>query len=782
MRKILALMLVLCIFSAPLVCRAEEDDNRLWFDLDLSEYTDDNPIVKNGVTGSSDSITVYGREDYNAPAVNSISAISGETKYITTGHTDGAGNAYGVIQLEDALARPMSESDALTVEFWTKSDTPAASYLYYKFFKLSAFPYQSSLYDGSIDWEVSVQSAVNAENRFAKNTSDSPYYVKSAVNGFPQNIWTHYVLTREWDSVNECFNSVVYINGVKKSSGSGGMKYIENEYGFTIGGSGSAPKTYQGSFGSFRVYLSAMSDAEAKERYIATKDDYFELPKSMELLAPAQDMEISPSEGRITVEFDNFIDKSTLNEITFKTSSGEDIPGGVFVETEEGNTKTAELYFGKLDAESEYVLHIGAVSSINNYVVEARDIIIKTTGIYMVNEDFSDYPTGEIGDISDSPLTFFSSGINNSAEDFSVKEQTSKSTGETIKYLEMKTRNFTASKDSYLAYDFPSGYNKDFVAEIGVRGQGGNSNRSIRFLQSNYVTIGSFSSGTTMSNGSTVGLPTPKTYSNSITDEFGFLNMVFVFRINENGTYTVTGTCPNNPDVSYEAITNFTEAKQLRAMNQYNAGSEVLTTELSHFRLYEYVPPKIVLTNISSLNRDSDYLEVVFSDDMKGFTEDSITILKEDGQRLNTSFEEYDEDTRTARIRINEYFDYGAYYIMSADGIESTSGVALDHTETEFRIPDYELYSSVTQVYGGLSINIANNTYSPKNALIAAVCFDGEGKIIKTVSKRLDVSSISAKKENISIDDSVKKVSVYVWDVIDGENRATTARPYTFEY
>ncbi|MBP3360918.1 MAG: hypothetical protein J6N52_08710 [Clostridia bacterium] len=787
MKKISAILLALCIAGMQLtgIYAAEpaENEDALYFDMDLSEYDGDNRVVKNKVTDSADGITVYGRDDAY-PEVDEISAVSGTTKYITTGQTASKGASYGVVQLDNSLAQPMHESDELTVEFWTRSDAPVSSYLYYKFFKLSLASYENSVYDDSIDWEMSVQSTVNAENRFARNSTNATDYAKVAVSNFPQKSWTHYVLTRTWDELNERYNTVVYINGAKKTSASGGKKMSAADCSMTIGGSGAASKTYQGSIGEFRVYLKALDADRARALYLDTKDNYADLPKSMKLVSPSGDMSVSPSEGHIGITFDNFIDKSTLDEITFtKKDDGSEAAGGIFIRTEEGNTRTADIYFGRLEKNSEYVLSIGAVKSINGYVFEGAEYTVKSNDTYLLNEDFSDWPIGEVSEVPEgSPLYFFSSGTGDSTADFAIAEATSKSTGKTIKYMEMKTRDESGAKDSYLAYNFSSGYTGDFVVEVGVRGQGGSAlDRSIRFIQSGYMQLGAFLSGTNIYNGSGAA-QTISSYNSSATDEFGFLNMVFTFRMNSEGTYTVTGVSPENPGLYYEAVTNYTSAAQIRGINQYHTYSEALTTEISHFRIYEYAPPEIIVTNLDKLSIDSDYVEITFNDDMTGFDNNTFCIKGAYEGTVASEFAGYDEKTRTARVKIKDYFDYNSGYVLSVKGIKNADGIPLDDTDMNFKVPPSDIYAVSTVSSSHINTAIKNNAKVKKNVLCITVCVDEAGKIVKTFSEKYDIGAASSADNRVDLASGVKKATVYVFECVDDEIRATRAKPESFDF
>ncbi len=760
-------------------------ENGLLFDLDLSEYTSDNPIVKNAVTESTDEITVYGRGSHSAPESDFISSMNGETRYITMGKTASKGEGYGVIQLGSALAAPMAQSDELTVEFWTKSDKPVASYLYYKFFKLSQKPYAGSTMDDTINWEVSVQSAsLNAENRYARNTTTATDYAKASLSSLPRNTWTHYMLTRKYNADSDTYTSEVYINGVKKQTATGGKKIESNEYGFTIGGSGAAERTYQGSFGEFKVYLKVLDADTAKNHYLNTKNNYSELPKSMTLLSPTDDFEIGCRDGRLSIEFDNFFESAELDKITFTEEDGSEIPGGVFKKTESQYSKKAELSFGRLKEDSAYRLHIGSITSVNGYSSEERDIIVTTGNSFYINEDFESYPIGPAADIAaESGLTFFSSGVNNSAADFNIREKTDEATGEKKKYMEMKNGNFEASFDSYLAYTFPEKQTKDFVVEVGVRGDGGAAlNRSIRFADGGFGIVGEFGGGADISSGGAGIKKTIKAYSSSSKDKFGFLNMIYIFRMNEEGTYTVTGTSPENPDVDYEAITTYSAISQIR-INQYNKGSDSLVTNISHLKIYEYNPPEIIADNISEINKDSDFIELSFSDDMTGFSEKSLVLSKIDEEgTVKTEFIGYDEETRTAKLKINEYLDYGKRYLLSVSGIKSTDGTPMDSKKIEFRVPDCSLYPSVIKDGDTLAASCTNNSDEAKTALITVVFFDEGGRIICSESKKDSVSVLGSMQINISIAENAKKASVCVFELTDGEYRAVSSDVFRFEF
>ena len=479
MKKILAIITLLSLFSMQIVSYANEDN--LCFDMDLSLDTEQKLVVKNKVTNSAYGITIYGRGDSTAPLTDTISSVSGETRYITTGQNR---TAYGMISLDTTLAESMAESDELSIEFWAKSDT-IGRYNNYKLFNIAMAGYADADESTNLDWELNLNQN-GAQSKLSDGTEIS-------VPDILAGEWAHWVVTRSYNQETSKFDTVVYVNGVQQGTASGGAKPDATEYSFSIGAAGDADKTYQGSIGTFKIYKKALGQTRIAELYSQSKAQYAELPKSMSLISPAEAKELKKSDRELKVEFNNYIDKTTLSEIEF-LNTDETVFDGATLDVPDGNTKTVTFELEGLEEGADYILRIGEVKSINQYTVTPQDISISVFDSAITREDFSDWDAGDLTSDPTGKYVFYSSGTEDSFSDFAIKTKTAG--GQTIKYLEMKASSADGAKDSYFAYNLPSGFNKDFVLEVGVRGESEATSRSIRIVNGgNHFEAGLFTTG-----------------------------------------------------------------------------------------------------------------------------------------------------------------------------------------------------------------------------------------------------------------------------------------------
>ena len=759
MKKILAIITLLSVLSTQLVSYANEDN--LYFDMDLSAYTEQNPVVKNKATNSSDGITADG-----LPLTDTISSVSGETRYITTGQISGnTGTTHGMINLDNTLAYDMACSDELSIEFWAKSEEAKARYRNYKLFSLVS--------SAALDWELNLNTS-GAQIKLSDGTEISVDDIKAGE-------WAHWVVTRKWNEETQKFDSVLYINAEQIGTASGGAKSEATDFSFTIGGAEGADKTYQGSIGAFRVYKKELSSQRVSEIYNGSKGNFAELPKSINLVSPADGKILKKSDRELVVEFDNYIDKSTVSNIQFLNSDETPFEGAAMI-VPDGNTKTVTFELEGLTEGKSFILRIGEVKSSNQYTVTPQDISISVFDSAIAGDDFSDWDAGDLTADPTGKYVFYSSGTSGSFDDFTVKTKTAG--GKTIKYLEMRASSAEGAKDSYFAYNLPSGFNKDFVLEVGVRGNSDATSRSVRIVNgSNHFEAGLFTTGSFVaSTANGTGLKEiVNSYDTSVKDDFGFVNMVYTFIMEEDGTYRVYGTSPDNAGVSYEAKTKFSQITQIRPICHYNAGKDGLTTELSHFKIYEYVTPKISASTVSQIKKDSDYIEFSFDDDMTGFTNDSFKLSKAGQSEVDITYEGYNQETRTAKIKINEYLDFGVEYVLTAQGPKNLEGTEMRKSEIRFTVPTHEVETTASQDTTQTTISLYNNANSDKTVLVTTVMYDASGKILKTVGETVTIPKERRSTKYVAVETNTAKTLVYVFEIVEGEYRATTVAPFSFE-
>lgn len=770
MKKILAVITLLSVIltqTAALAITANSED--LIFDMDLSAYTAESQTVKNKVTNQSTGITVYGR-DKNSPQAATISSMSGETKVLTTGFDSGnAKTKYGMVSVDNTVAQQLSQSDELSFEVWTKSQEPKASYQNYCLFNLAGGAYADADDAANLDIELKFH-----RNGVHLNTSDGE---EVTITDYPQEEWAHWVITRKWNTETSKFDNTVYINGVQKGTVSGGAKLTKEAYSLSIGGAGDADKTYLGQIADFKAYQKALTAADAAELYKGSKDRFVELPTSMTLVSPTEGTVLQKSANELKVEFNNYINKDTLTELALLNAGDESVFEGATKSVPNGNTKSVTFKLNGLNEGQRFILRVGDVKSINGYSVTPCDINLSVFDSSIANEDFSDWSIGAINaELTD--LEFCSSG-NNSTDDFEVKTKGSK------KYIEGKNSEEKA-KDTYVAYNMPtSTKGKDFCLEIGVLGEGDATSRSIRVCNGGtHYEIALSKDGSswgTSRNGTGLKEIIKESGTNKRNDD-GFFHLVFTFILDDDGKYTVYGTSPDNSSFDYQAKTTFTEIKQIKLFNQYNIGSEGVLTGLGYFKIYEYVTPKVSQTSVSSVKADSDYIELTFDDDMTGFNNDSFKLSKADKTAVEVSYDSYNESTRTAKIKLGEYLDYGTEYTLTVDGPKNLSGTAMRKSTINFTVPKHSAETTATKSADKVDVSVENKAESSKDVIVSVVMYGVNGKLLKTSGKKITIPTGRLYTDSITCATGTKKALVYVFELIDGEYRATTAQPIDFEF
>lgn len=757
MKKLLAVFTLLAVILTQTAVFA---DDGLIFDMDLSEYSETNRVVRNKAN-SSDAITVYGNGD-NFPHAGAVSSMNGDLPCITTG--EGKNLQYGMISVTGASANAMGTADSLSFEIWTKSGTPSAAYRNYLMFGLA---------DSSGIDDVSLKMHNDGVELMSGSRS------LTEIDDYEKDKWQHWVITRSSKPNEEDegfhFEYNVYLNGASKGTFKGGAKLTDTAYTLSIGAEDnlSSAKIYNGSFGGFKVYTKELTATEVSAIYAKEKTNYEELPSTMELVSPTAAKELKKTDKELEVEFNNYIDKATLeNGLKLLNKSDESEFSGAVMQIPEGNTKKVTFKLNGLNEGDEFILRISGVQSVNHKTVTAQDIAVTVYDSAIMSEDFSDWTVGEVNASEHSDFVFYSSGTSNSADDFEVKQRG------TVKYIEGKNSNNEAAKDTYIAYNMPSStYGKDFCLEIAVKGEGEATSRSIRAVDggTHYEIALSASGSSWGSSQNGAGLDKViSSYSTSVEGSDGFFHLLFTFVCGEDGKYTVYGTSPDNSGVNYEAKTKFEEITQIRLFNQYNKGSDSVTTGVGAFKIYEYVTPKISKTNLSEIKKDSDYITVTFDDDMTGFTGESFTLRKQDGTAVEAEYESYDENARTAKIKLGEYLDYGASYTLTADGPKSASGNAMRASSIDFTVPQNDVNATVTFGEGTVTAVIKNNKSGPASVLLSVVMYDADGKLLKTDSKTLTVDNQNTQK--ITLEEGTAKTLVYLFENIGGEYRATTAK------
>lgn len=102
-----------------------------------------------------------------------------------------------------------------------------------------------------------------------------------------------------------------------------------------------------------------------------------------------------------------------------------------------------------------------------------------------------------------------------------------------------------------------------------------------------------------------------------------------------------------------------------------------------------YFDPVSAEHTLSDYKYGDKTFDISFDGDIKTDTLGNAFVKDSDGNTLQTEFQSYDEETRTATYSINNYPKPGAEYTVSVEGIRDGTGFLLKDTELSATIEDY---------------------------------------------------------------------------------------------
>lgn len=801
-KKIISMLLALALLPCSGIwAMAAEEDEGLVFEMDLTEYSNTDGVVKNAVTGLSDGIEIKGAANGARPRLEAISSMQGETPYLAFSALRGRNTFYhyGSVDLSKELCAPLQNQQAMSVEFWvnylaTESGATASS-------RIFNFGPETGATDSNNSYEIYVYDTQNQYFvRYARAGMNPSQYLEQRINvGSNMNRWTHYVLTREWDEESQAYTGTVYVNGVSQGEVTGGIKIDETDFRVQIGNM-AGEDVLNGGLATFKLYHTALTPERVAEKYNESRLGFMELAETMHIISPTEGTTLDTAPGEIEIRFDNYVDLDTIDGITFRKADGTEITGGIRVYAEEDITMSVFVKYGKLDSDAVYILDIpDTVCSLNGISCGGKQLEYRTEGFYIFYEDFEDY---EVGDKPDgTKLLYTSSDAEGSLEDVVVKEASGNTPERKKKYISMVTNadeNLNSNSTAAVVFDTPITY--DFVVEVGVRGQNGTAAaRNTRFYGSagEFSIVGNFQNGVDLRSDTSMGEDKDKhdalykEYSTSATDEFGFIRMKYVFQKDTDGKYVVTGTCLDDPNVDYRMPLIHTDCTQFMAIQQYNAPNTDMCVDLSYVKVYRYSVPEIVSDNTAELDQDSEEISLVFSEDI-----DPATVTESCARLVNTKTGEtvltkvtgYDEAARQMRVKLGEYLDWGVTYDLFITDIRTTSDVPIREGEKlTFTFRDYDLTVTdlsvqnengveISSLNGAgsvtVSADIRNSGTADKNAKVFAVLYDKD-HVYQASAVTIEpvrngaAATISAVLPDITPEEG-DYLEVYVWEKTDG--------------
>lgn len=430
MKKVLSLLMVSAVLIGMLglpVVSADETTKSPVFTMDLSEYSAENQVVKNGVTGSSDGIKISKKirtlaDERSGPALKQDVTTNGEKiSYLAFSDTtvpdkDQSGTLdyakfLGSVYIEnDKMGELLNGSSDMTVEFWAKSNPTAYDYfrafnyasdntnanrdMYTQFYTTAATPYVKL---GAASYKTSKEETASS-------------YDLAGTTGLKNDVWRYYAVSKQWkqtaDDGKGTWTYIIVVDDTVLTYESGQTAKEKTDVYkndnmtaniMSIGGQihptlWSVFDPFDGAIASFNIYNTMLSADELKANYNAEKDLYasvLEMGSTMTCTNETTKTVTSKS-GSMELTFDNYVDSATLEGIVMQDAAGNTV-NTVKKLKDEGYSKTVVITWPQLTGASYTVKVTSTLKSVNGIAATAKDIILTVSDEkdYIVNEDFT---------------------------------------------------------------------------------------------------------------------------------------------------------------------------------------------------------------------------------------------------------------------------------------------------------------------------------------------------------------------------------------------------------
>ncbi len=556
------------------------------FTLDISDYTNDNQVVKNGVTGSSENITIINKirnlsDERSGPAVEyDIAADGTQFKYLSFADDSmTAETAYdeylGAVKLDSSLVDSLlNDSEEMTVEFWAKPYTPAQNYG-------RAFAYGNDKNGNNVDMSWQTQSTSTKQVKIIpfgyKKSADTTTMTEQAVQDYDsnKNEWHYYAISRKWTTTDEetgagKWEYVVVIDGNIKAETTLEDVFkntITTYWDLTIGGkkhpSLGIYEPFDGGIAEFNIYNKKLSSAEMIANYNADQAKYknilLDVTNTLNCTNANSAETISIASGSYELTFDNYVNADTLeNGITLTNSQGGVVATAKALK-ETPVSKTVVITYPNLTA-GTYTLSINSsLKSINGIAATPKTITFTASESrnYLFNEEFTNAANDSAGLADESTLTNSITLNPFNASDVKFTIETSETTGD--KWITATTSG-TSARDvriqsglgkKALAESGADYFKRNFAVEIAYKDNGtaSSGNRKVAFLStsaqlSNRVlaNLGTYKELSAMNFegvGKTVTVKADSQTMSGDTDADGFDVVRFTFTRTADGKYDV---------------------------------------------------------------------------------------------------------------------------------------------------------------------------------------------------------------------------------------------------
>ena len=798
MRKILSICVVLSVLLSflcfPAATSAAVDG--LVFELDLTNYNHTTGAgLKNSVTNSTNFTT------NDNPQKLSFDTIFGTKYYLH--FRDNKNDAHTNRRVE-YLDRDVLNLQNSTIEFWGRvgayaSTDPDRAYI--RPFAIAKAASDSASCEFMIaDSDFFVRPGrTSAGAMFTDRFRPSEYY---------GNKWAHYVITRAFNAAGTSVVYEIYVNGVKLTDGCGtadAHKNLEsdNDYHLYIGNSSSS-QAMVGDIAEFRVYNKVLDAATIANYYNSSSSNFVQLADtlSVESVSLAEG-DIPMNAGTLTVDFNNYLNKSTVDgNIYFVKANGDEILGKTKINCVGDYSKRIEIRYGDLEPGEDYKLVItpGLKSLNNKFIAGGAQYNYSVISNVLTELDFSEpqYVVGE--NLPEIPgYSFISDDVQGSRTHLNIRQTESGK-----KYLELSATQVT--KNAKITYDFQNVSPDDIiVVESIIRPNGSTVARNVNEINGVGSNYGNMSTGHVVVKGTAV------TGANSY-DEDGFFHIEFKYEKDSSGKYSITArdlVDTTRPSVFVPGSDfNVGTLNKIVPTHLYvpaaNADKLNETADLAYFKVYKTGKPEVFSTDFENYKVSENTTGILFNSsiDPMSLDDDSFKVTKADGTPVDAVYDGYSEANRTAYIKFNTFLDYNTEYrveispeITNLYGVNLSSGTVLT-----FTTPGYDVSSAATFTNEGgtdlgsaatvtdlnTNVTLTNNTSDAKNCMVTVIVYDATGRITNIET----VNAVAAANTNTPVAvtnlgvnmQSGYSAELFVWDVIGGIMWPTSVDPITVQF
>lgn len=601
----------------------------------------------------------------------------------------------------------------------------------------------------------------------------------------PLQQWNFMVFTKKWKDENT-FVYETYINGQKTDSlsetVSNAIHVDENGVGLYIG----ANMRNTDKLASMTIYNKALTEDMVAEIYADDVKKYNPPSESMDLseVNPADNSTISSSGGEIQIEFNNYIDKSSLKTVKMIYSDGNEVEGGI-IKNISPDGKSFKILFGELKQNENVTIILDGIVSENGYTSSCPELNFLTDSGFIADYTFDgdEFSEGETVSALNG-IAFESTGGNGAVV-------MSDDTGN--KYISMMPEKVNSDARLTTTLNTSLDNQTELVCEMRVRtnninppdGYVDNSSRDIARI---YSSGGANKTVASLSATQNQIIVINKQYNRiSKKDSDGFYNLKLVFKKNQSGYIDVYVTDKQSNE-TYTVNTELTDIKSIILTHIYTEDAATLEydrTEVDDVKLYYNVPPYIIGTVNTDIGADEEKIELLASGeiDKETVSNQSVILSKADGTKIECDVELSGEyDGRRIVVMPKSYLDYNQSYNISVDGIAGINEtmftsklIGIKTVKNEMSVQNVSVVSEADDV--SVSADIENNSDFETDVKLIGVLYD-DTEVLGVYTTDTAINAKDRKTAVLNVDtdkyNESSRAVLYVWKNINGVFKTLT--------